>query len=242
MIFLDNSFLINLKRRSDRLNNFLQKYKWNINIIEAVDGRQLKYDSSSNLLYQDNILLERKLISKISGLKLGEIGCFISHYSIWKKIITINKACLIFEDDAIIVDDFNNKLSNILSSGIPDNFNILWLGIRQNYIQRKFYNENIKINKDKLINTHFYQYTNTNHNPFYPYSYIISPNACKILCDIFEYKNASFPAVDHFMCSNLKNNYICVNNDLEPFLCHAEQGGDTDIQSFNNKENNIFLQ
>jgi GR25 family glycosyltransferase involved in LPS biosynthesis len=240
---IEKIFIINLKRRPDRLEHFLKKKEYlpEFEIFEAIDGQQLKLDNTNNLLYFDNKILENHLIKKIKGLKVGEIGCFLSHYFIWKKIIELNKSCLIFEDDANPCNDFSNKLNNILEKGTPDNFDILWIGIRQHHVQNKIYNENILPNKNKLVNQHFYHYINTKNNPFYPYCYIISPNACKFLCNLFENTNKYFPAVDHFICSNLENNYICINNSSPIFLCYANQG-DTDIQTFNNNiKNNKFL-
>lgn len=243
---IEKAFVINLKRRKDRIDKFLLKEHFltgiELEIFEAIDGQLLSYDNSFHLNYLNENILNNKLIHKIKGLKVGEIGCFLSHYFIWKKIIELNKTCLIFEDDAKICNDFSLKLNNILKKGTPDNFDILWIGIRQNYMQRKIYNQTIKSNENKLIHNHYYHYENSRHNPFYPYCYIISPNTCKYLCNLFENENRFFPAVDHFICFNLKNNYICINNENEPYLCHAEQG-DTDIQTFNNNvKNNKYLQ
>tara|TARA_Y100000389_G_C17471030_1_gene530920 strand:- start:5156 stop:5917 length:762 start_codon:yes stop_codon:yes gene_type:complete len=237
---IEKVFVINLKRRSDRLNKFITKkdYLPEFEIFDAIDGHQLNYDNNNNLEYQNNIILDSKLIKKINKLKVGEIGCFLSHYFIWKKIIKLNKPCLIFEDDVNICIDFTNKLNNILKKNPPNNFDILWVGIRQSYTQNKIYKEKILSNRDKFIDEHFYHYINEKYSPFYPYSYIISPNACKFLCDLFENKNLNYPAVDHFICSNLNNNnYIIINNNYQPFLCNAEQG-DTDIQTFNNNIKN----
>ena len=241
---IEKIFVINLKRRADRLEKFLKKVKYlpKFEIFKAIDGKELKYDNSYNLLYFGNKILENNLIKKIKGLKVGEIGCFLSHYFIWKKIIQLDKPCLIFEDDANICDDYTNKLNIIFEKGIPENFDILWIGIRQHYIQNKIYNQTIKPNKEKLINNHFYNYVNRIYDPFYPYNYIISPNTCKKLCNIFENNNSSFPAVDHFISrQKFTNNYIIINNDTEHFLCNAEQR-DSDIQIYGNKKiNNKFL-
>lgn len=202
---------------------------------------QLQYDNSYNLSYLGNVILDNNLIKKIKGLKVGEIGCFLSHYFIWKKIIELDKPCLIFEDDALICNEFSDKLNNILQKGVPENFDILWIGIRQNYIQKKIYNEIIKPNKKNFFNDHFYNYVDIHNNPFYPYCYIISPNCCKNLCYEFENAKKNFPAVDHFICSQkFDNNYIIINNDSDIYLCSAEQG-DSDIQCFGNIKNKKYL-
>ena len=241
--YIEKIYVINLERRTDRLEKFIKKTKYlpKFEIFKAIDGQELKYDNSYNLLYFGNKILKNNLIKKIKELKIGEIGCFLSHYFIWKKIIQFDKPCLIFEDDANICHDFTNKLNIILEKGIPENFDILWIGIRQHYIQNKIYNQTIKPNKEKLINNHFYNYLDKNNDPNYPYCYIISPNCCRKLCYDFEKSEKKFPAVDHFICSKkFYNNYIIINNDNQNFLCSAEQG-DSDIQCYNNIKNKKYL-
>jgi GR25 family glycosyltransferase involved in LPS biosynthesis len=244
MSIIEKGFVINLKRRSDRLENFLKQKNLlpNIEVFTAIDGRNLKYDDNYNLLHNNTIILQNDLAIKFKGLKIGEVGAFLSHYFIWKKIILENKPCIIFEDDAKVVHDFYNKLNNILTKGIPEDFDILWVGIRQHYIQTKIYKNKFKINKDKFLFNHYYNFSPLRKDPWYPYCYIISPNICKKLCNIFEKYNSTYPPVDHFICQQqFKNNYIIINSDNEPYLCSAQQG-DSDIQIFENKkENNKYL-
>ena len=48
-------------------------------------------------------------------INVNEIGCFLSHYSIWKQIINNNiDVALILEDDCVFKDDFNLKFTEIL--------------------------------------------------------------------------------------------------------------------------------
>jgi len=240
---MENKFIINLQKRADRIKKIKDNgYIKNYEIFQAIDGKKLNLDNNENLIYNNNnILLKKNMIDKIKGLKLGEVGCFISHYTVWKKVIKLNKNCLIFEDDVRVVKDFDDKLDSILQNELPKDFDLIWLGIRQSYVQNKFFKERIEPNKNKIINNHFFHYINPHRDTFYPYSYIISPKTCKFLCDKFENDNLKFPPVDHYMSSNLKNNYICIYNFNNPFLASAEQG-DTDIQSFNNESNNVYLQ
>ena len=239
---IENKFIINLQKREDRIKKIKDNgYIKNYEIFQAIDGKKLNLDNNENLIYNNNILLKKNMIDKIKGLKLGEVGCFISHYTVWKKVIKLNKNCLIFEDDVRVVKDFDDKLYSILQNELPKDFDLIWLGIRQSYVQNKFFKERIEPNKNKIINNHFFHHINPHRDTFYPYSYIISPKTCKFLCDKFENDNLKFPQVDHYMSSNLKNNYICIYNFNNPFLASAEQG-DTDIQSFNNESNNVYLQ
>ena len=107
------TYLVNLKRRPDRLEKFLEKYplpdKQNIVMIEASDGKtptENKYETNT---YKD--------IQEKSRLAPGEIGCFLSHLHIWKKIINDNLPyALIFEDDTYFCDDFKEKWERIIQS------------------------------------------------------------------------------------------------------------------------------
>lgn len=241
MSIIEKGFVINLKRRSDRLEKFFKQkiFLPNIEVFTAIDGRNLKYDNNYNLLYNNTIILQNNLATKFKGLKIGEVGAFLSHYFIWKKIILANKPCIIFEDDANVEDDFYNKLNNILNKGVPENFDILWLGIRQSYVQNKIYNEKIKINKNSFIFNHYYSYYQSNKDPWYPFCYIISPAGCNKLCNKFENYNLTYPAVDHFICRlQSPNDYIIINNDSKPYLCSAPQGN-SDIQTQESLATNV---
>ena len=109
---INKVFLINLPKRKDRLNLFKINYNFNIplNIISAVDG----YNLDINELYKKKILGlhgYNSIINNKNGKRKnhyeltnkGSIGCYLSHYSIWKNEKDF-EICFIFEDDCV----FNN--------------------------------------------------------------------------------------------------------------------------------------
>ncbi len=62
-------------------------------------------------------------------LNKGQIGCFMSHYGIWKKMLTLNQNyVLILEDDAIISlpEDFQSIQTTI--DNLPSNWDVCYLG------------------------------------------------------------------------------------------------------------------
>lgn len=106
----------------------------------------------------------------------GIIGCFDSHYRLWKKCVEINKPIMIFEDDASIIRpyypvEFDDVLSLVFSH-------------------------------NKKMEKYISHLNNPQDNPeacnYKPSSmpgnagYIIKPHAAKILVD--EYKNSFLPA------------------------------------------------
>ena len=87
--------IVNLKRRKDRkehtINIFEKENITNYEFYEAVDGNELELTNEIIELFQGNDF----------GNKKGVIGCALSHYNLWKKLIEDKETnyYLIFEDD-----------------------------------------------------------------------------------------------------------------------------------------------
>ncbi|XP_078082417.1 procollagen galactosyltransferase 2 [Mustelus asterias] len=135
----DEVFLINLQRRPDRRKRMLQTlYEQEIDckIMDAVDGSAL--NSSSIKAMGINML--PGYYDPFSGRTLtkGEVGCFLSHYSIWKEVMDrkLNKA-VVFEDDVRFEAYFKRKLERLLSE--IEDANLTWDLI---YLGRKLVNPN----------------------------------------------------------------------------------------------------
>lgn len=107
------TFIISLNHETARQQSMVNKLK-HTNIteykfVDAVDGNTdlHKYDFKVMPDWVDPVH-KRKI-------NVGEIGCFLSHYSIWKQIIDNDiDIALILEDDCIFLDDFSLKLTKIL--------------------------------------------------------------------------------------------------------------------------------
>jgi glycosyl transferase family 25 len=140
----------------------------------------------------------------------GELGCFISHIKIWKKMIDndIEKA-IIFEDDCIFSENYSEILGKILHSSLPEDFNIIWIGgiPPKNYVDDK----NIKISDCIGVK-------NNNTSTCCTYSYILSLKGAKLL---YNYAFLDFKGclgVDFFMDEFFKNNNH-VQHVSVPFIC-----------------------
>jgi collagen beta-1,O-galactosyltransferase len=113
---LDAIFMINLWRRPDRRNRMFQalhELRINFTYFPAIDRMTL------NDTYLDSLGVKmlpgwadpwgERPISK------GEIGCFLSHYFIWQKMIENNwETILIIEDDIDFQPNFNKRVVEIL--------------------------------------------------------------------------------------------------------------------------------
>ena len=124
---IDHTFVVNLKHRKDRWNTIQNNFKpinLKLNRWDAVYGKKI----------------DEKHIKKITTnfcnyfCSYGMIGCWLSHYNLWRYIVK-NKLdrVLVLEDDAIPVDDFNKKFVNAWknlskSPDISKNYDIIYIG------------------------------------------------------------------------------------------------------------------
>lgn len=107
------TYIINLPVQQERktyISTVLQPYKWlNISFIEAVDGRIIPEDELKNYGFDTTQSFQRY------GRKLnpGEIGCTLSHFKCYQKLIESKEEfVLILEDDITIIN--NIEVINLL--------------------------------------------------------------------------------------------------------------------------------
>ena len=153
--------VVNLKKREDRLASFKTCHPdLEFEVFHAVDGEQVNYGG----LVSQGFDVRHDWIDPILNTRLtkGEVGCFLSHWSIWQKCIERNEKVLVLEDDARLTDRFD--LQEI--EKLTDTYNFLYLGWKEMA-------KSIPID-DKLV------------QPLYPYwtlGYVITPESAKILCN-----------------------------------------------------------
>lgn len=115
---IDKIFLLNLERRIDKKEKMIIKinnnkyFKDKLELIKAVDGLELdKYLSKD----KSKVINVNNWINPYTGTVItnGEIGCALSHYEMWEKIIKNRyENVLILEDDVDIDNNFENKLND----------------------------------------------------------------------------------------------------------------------------------
>ena len=149
--------VINLPNRKDRLASFnTNNSNLSYEVFRAFDGNQISY----NKLLEQGFDTNHDWIDPIlkTPLTKGEVGCFLSHWHIWKKCIEKNESILVLEDDAILTEQFDmEEISNL-----PYDF--VYLGWRE-------MDESEEID-GKLV------------KPVYPYwtlAYLIRPDAARVL-------------------------------------------------------------
>ncbi|XP_061634542.1 procollagen galactosyltransferase 2 isoform X2 [Phyllopteryx taeniolatus] len=115
-IGLDDIFLINLKRRLDRRSRMLKTMSalgLRATLSAAVDGKAL----NTSQLQALGIEMMPGYKDPYSGrvLTRGEIGCFLSHHSIWSQVVERGlQKVLVLEDDVRFEPRFKRRLQAIL--------------------------------------------------------------------------------------------------------------------------------
>ncbi|XP_073705594.1 procollagen galactosyltransferase 1 [Garra rufa] len=112
----DEVFMINLKRRTDRRDlmlRALREQEIDCKIIAAVDGKAMNISEIHTL----GIHMLPGYSDPYHGRPLtkGELGCFLSHYNIWKEIVDRGlKTSLVLEDDLRFEIFFKRRLQNLM--------------------------------------------------------------------------------------------------------------------------------
>lgn len=118
----DEIYMINLARRTERRERMLHCFDelgLDVQIVDAVDGRNL----SEALLESITFLPEYADPYHKRPMTHGEIGCFMSHYIIWQRIVEEgHQIALVLEDDVRFESFFTNKVRQLMDElrTIPD--------------------------------------------------------------------------------------------------------------------------
>ncbi|CAH0547323.1 unnamed protein product [Brassicogethes aeneus] len=118
----DKIFMINLRRRPERkirMMNVFNELGIEASTLEAVDGKSLTEAELNKILFLPNYAdpYHKRPMTK------GEIGCFLSHYNIWKEIIDKGyKQTLVLEDDIRFESFFRSRVKIVMNDllKIPD--------------------------------------------------------------------------------------------------------------------------
>lgn len=116
---------INLDRRQDRREYMTKLFEsqdiTNYEFFSAVDGTDMIATEQSQPIY---------LFKHYTRLKQGTVGCALSHYNIWRQLMTDweNSYYVIIEDDITLGINFRENLSKIISKITPEK-SIILLGM-----------------------------------------------------------------------------------------------------------------
>ena len=118
-------FVINMDKDTDKLKNVskeLSQHNIKFTRVKGIDASKLDSYQIDN-----NVSKGCKYVCPRSA-----VGCGISHMSIWKKMVNENiETALILEDDVELVDDFNQRLSQVWKQ-VPEDWEMVLLGCAAN--------------------------------------------------------------------------------------------------------------
>jgi glycosyl transferase, family 25 len=130
-------YVIHMKNNNSRYKNIKAQEQIgdiNIEIFDAVDGSKVNVDELGDDIsvkkpwdtHRYNIEKDENNKKKIMN---GEIGCYLSHLNLLKKIADSdnNGWTIIFEDDFVIDNNFKDELNKIVKN-IDENIDIVYLG------------------------------------------------------------------------------------------------------------------
>ncbi|CAD7080575.1 unnamed protein product [Hermetia illucens] len=130
-VTLDKIYMINLLRRPERrikMEKSFRELGLEVEHFPAVDGRDLSLD-----------IIEKMGIRFLPGyedpyhhrqMTMGEIGCFLSHYKIWEKMVELEqKEVLILEDDIRFEPFFKDKAIQLLEEArFVEDWDLIYFG------------------------------------------------------------------------------------------------------------------
>ncbi|CAG4943098.1 unnamed protein product [Colias eurytheme] len=129
-LMCDEIFMINLERRKERrllMEASFKELGLNVTLFKAIDGK--KMSNEDVLKYNIKLLPNYEDPYHKRPMKAGEIGCFLSHYEIWKKIVENNyETALILEDDIHFVPFFRQKFLRMLDEIKDIEWDLVYIG------------------------------------------------------------------------------------------------------------------
>ncbi|CAH2104064.1 unnamed protein product [Euphydryas editha] len=126
----DKIYMINLKRRQERKRMMMMNFKelgLEFKRIPAVDGTILNHTTLKVL----NVRLMKDYEDPYHKrpMKAGEVGCFLSHYNIWNKIVRKQyNLTMVLEDDVHFTPNFRDNFKQILWETRNVDYDFIYLG------------------------------------------------------------------------------------------------------------------
>jgi GR25 family glycosyltransferase involved in LPS biosynthesis len=233
---IDDAFVVNLDRRSDRRASFLEKHpylKGKVKRHVACDGISLTLTPAIASLFKPNDFFWKKAV----------MGCNISHVKLWKMLESEGDGFnnyLIMEDDVRLKPEWLEAWMKV-KDNLPTGWECIYLGGVLPPNRNAF-----ELIKEPVIpglcrikpNTLFGQAEPVRQFHFCTYSYIISKLGVKKILDEINKHGGIWTSADHILFNSLdKMNVYC----MDPFVAGALQDDDpayinSDFNNFSRKD------
>ena len=209
-------FVINLKRRPDRLKQFQQRCPYqDVEVVPAFDGKNVELESKK----------ERKLVGMFPpDRQPGAVGCHITHMRIWKRMINENiHMAMIFEDDCQFSHNFKEIMENLV---MPEKLLILFPGgrFKPNFVMPP---EGITKAYEHVYQHNYTNWNNRLHDRTF-HCYILTYQLAKFLLNLTDITVNPEP-VDHFVIHSMRDLKLPVHS-TQPLIAWSPMVGDSDIR------------
>lgn len=128
----ENVFVINLPRRPAKLRHVLnQLYSAGVTatVVDAIDGDVFTCQDDMTRLGVNTLPGYIGHKNTLPYLTSGQLGCFMSHYTVWHHMVEHNiESALILEDDFDLQEDFSERFGQYLEEASVEDWNLLYLG------------------------------------------------------------------------------------------------------------------
>ncbi len=200
MGLFNDSYVINLPRRSDRLARFKNQspITKKVNVWSGVDGRAMELTPHVARLFRPNTFHWKKAV----------MGCSLSHLGIWHQLATepgpANMTYFVFEDDAKLRPNFEMDAMRAMMI-TPKDFDVLYFGgvLPPNRTMLEAVKEHVDDGPWCRVrpNQIFGQREPTRYFHFCAYAYVISKRGAQKIMDIINAHDGYYAVSDHMMCN-----------------------------------------
>lgn len=128
----ENIFVISLMRRPTKLRRVisqLQHAGLSATIVDAIDGDAFTSQEEVANLGAQTLPGYCGHKNTLPHLTTGQLGCFMSHFTIWQHMVENNiQTAMILEDDFDLQEDFSYRLGEMLEEARGEPWNLMYLG------------------------------------------------------------------------------------------------------------------
>jgi alpha(1,3/1,4) fucosyltransferase len=228
---IDEAYVINLKRRSDRWERFLATH-------EGLRDEAYRFDAYEGKSITLTPALMRLFKPHDFGWKKAIMGCALSHLELWLQLLTDTKdinSYLIMEDDVKFVDGWEKKWFEA-SKYIPSDWDVIYLGgiLPPNRAGFEGLKEKVNSYFSRVKpNQMFGQQAPSRYFHFCNYSYILSRRGAQKIIDILKARDGYWTSADHMICNNADTMNLYF---LDPLVAGCYQDDDPKYKdsAFNN--------
>ena len=228
---IDDVFVINLDRRSDRMEKFYKTHPDLDGVVtrsSAVDGRALKLTPEIAKIFAPNDFFWKKAV----------LGCALSHMGLWWKLVNDQGEIgnyLIFEDDAKMVPHWREALEASMEH-VPEDYDVLYLGgiLPPNRVGFEGVLEQVTKYYSRIKPNQFFGQKEP--APYFhscAYAYVLSRKGAGKIFDMMMKKGGYWTSADHMLCGP---NSGLITYFLTPLVAGCYQDDDPTYASsdFNN--------